>query len=73
MSICNCVPCIHISLYCLLNNCLFFFRVNDTPIVHFYGAHCIGTESSLMACDFIELSDRMCGPSGFVSIHCCEL
>ena len=49
------------------------FRVNDAPIVHFYGAHCVGTESSLMACGFIELSNRTCGPRGFVSIHCCEL
>ena len=48
------------------------FRINDTPIVHFYGVSCRGTEFGLMDCNLIELTNRTCGARGFVSIHCCK-
>ena len=48
------------------------FRVNDTPVVHFYGAHCRGTEFALMDCDLRELANQTCGARGFVSIRCCK-
>ena len=47
------------------------FRVNDTPVVHFYGVDCGGTESSFAECRFSDRKDFNC-TRGFVSIQCCE-
>lgn len=48
------------------------FRINDTPMVHFYEVHCRGTEFGLMDCNLVELTNQTCGARGFVSIHCCK-